>query len=194
VDPLFMNDKFVIKRKGFSSGKFRICNQKGDLLLYVEEKIKWTAPFTTTIHLYSDEKKTREVLSARDGKHEEYGNFLDVSDPATDQKIGGVGGDWVNFFEDAWAVVDAGNKLICTLRESSTGRAILSELTDGIISQKQDFLIGTEVVGELRQKAVLIGHYLRVDFSKDTARRVDRRLGLVAAVVVAAHQAQTEAD
>jgi hypothetical protein len=194
MDPLFISDKFVIKRKGFSTSKFRICSSKGDLLFYVEEKIQWTSPFKTTIRFYSDEEKTREILSAQDGKHEEYSNFLEVSDPATNQKIGGVGGDWNNFFEDAWAVVDAGNQPICTLRESSTGRALLSQLTDGLVSQKLDFQIGQEVVGELRQKAVLIGHQLLVDFSKDAVRRVDRRLGLVAAVVIAAHQATTEAD
>jgi hypothetical protein len=194
MDSLFISDKFVIKRKGLSTSKFRVCNPKGDLLFYVEEKIKWTSPFTTTISFFNDEKKTQEILSAQDGGHEDYTSFLDVKDPATGQKIGGVGGDWENFFEDAWAVVDAGNQVVCTLRESSTERALLSQLTDGLVSQKLDFLVDKEVVGELRQKSVLIGHQLLVDFSKDVTRRVDHRLGLVAAVVVAAHQATTEAD
>jgi hypothetical protein len=190
----FLSDKFVIKRKGLSSDKFCLCAPNGDLLFYVEETIKWTAPFTTTIHFFSDEKKTQEVLLARDGKSEKYSNLLEVTDSTTGQKVGGVGGDWTNFFEDALAVVDAGGQLACTLRETSTKRAVLSELTNGVVSQKLDFLIGDEVVGELRQKSVLIGHHLLVDFSKDAAKRVDRRLGLVAAIAVAAHQAQTEMD
>ena len=190
----FTSEKYVIKRKGLSTDKFRLCAPNGDLLFYVEEKIKWTAPFTTTICFYNDEKKTQELLLARDGKGQGYSNFLEVTDPATGQKVGGVGGDWTNFFEDAWAILDAGNQLVCTIRETSTRRAILSQLSDGLVPQKLDFLIGNEVVGELRQKAVLVGHQLLVDFSKDSARRVDRRLGLVAAIVIAAHQATTEAD
>jgi hypothetical protein len=194
MDQLFTSDKFLIKRKGLSTSKFRIRSPKGELLFYVEEKIQWTSPFTTNIRFYNDEKKTQEILSAQDGEHQEYSSFLEVTDPVTGQKIGGVGGDWTNFFEDAWAVVDAANQPVCTLRESSTGRALLSELTDGLVSQKLDFLIGDDVVGQLRQKSAFIGHQLLVDFSKDAARRVDHRLGLVAALVVAAHQATTEAD
>ena len=194
MNPSFASDNFVIKRKGLSTEKFRICSPTGDLLFYVEEKIKWSAPFTTTIRFFTDEKKTQEVLSATDGKHTDYISFLEVTDPADSQKIGGVGCDWTNFFKDAWAVMDAGNQVACQIREPSTGRAILSQLTDGIISQKLDFVVGEEVVGELRQKSVFIGHQLKVDFSKDTAKRLDHRLGLVAAIVVAAHQAVTEAD
>ena len=191
---LFTANNFVIKRKGLSADKFRVCSPKGDLSFYVEEKIKWGAPYTMTIRFFNDEKKTQELLHAQDGKNDDYINFLDVTDPATGQKIGGVGGDWKNFFEDAWAVVDADNNLVCKLRESSTKRAIFHDLTDGIIPQKLDFMIDKESIGELRQKSVLIGHQLLVDFSKDIANRMDHRLGLAAAILVAAHQARTEAD
>jgi hypothetical protein len=190
----FTSSNFVIKRKGLSTDKFRICSPGGELLLYVEEKIKWSPPYTTTIRFFDDEKKTQELLHAQDGKHKEYSNFLDVTDPATGQKIGGVGGDWTNFFEDAWGIVDAEDRLICNLREVSTKRAILHELMDGLIPQKFNFLIGQESVAELRQKPVLIGAQLLVDFSRDTANWLDHRLGLAAAIVVAAHQAQTDAD
>ena len=118
----------------------------------------------------------------------------EVTDPVTSQKIGGVGGDWTNFFEDAWGIVDVEGKPVCKLRESSTKRALLSELTDGLIAKKINYVIGEDIVGELRQKKVFIGAQLLVDFSKDIANRLDRRLGLVAAIVVAAHQARTETD
>ena len=191
---LFSSPNFIIKRKGLSDSKFRVCAPNGDLLFYVEEKIKWAPPFTTSIRFFNDEKKTQEILSATDGKNEEYSSFLEVTDLTTGQKIGGVGGDWTHFFEDAWGIVDAEAKPVCKLRESSTKRAFLSELTDGLIAQKINYVIGEDIVGELRQKKVLIGAQLLVDFSKDTANRVDRRLGLVAAIVVAAHQARTETD
>jgi hypothetical protein len=80
------------------------------------------------------------------------------------------------------------------LRETSTKRAILHDLTDGLIPQKIDFLVDQEIAGELRQKAVLIGHQLLVDLRKDAANRIDHRLALAAAILVAAHQATTESD
>ena len=194
MHPAFQHNNYIIKRKGLSTSKFRICNPKGDLLLYAEEKIQWKSPFTTTIRFFSDEDKTQEVLLVTDGRHSEYSNFLEVTDPAAGGKAGGVGGDWSNWFEDAWAVAGPDGQTTCTLREPGTGRAILSQLTDGLISQKLNFMVGEQVIGELRQKASLIGHQLLVDLGKDTAGKLDRRLALVAAVVVAAHQAANQAD
>ena len=191
---LFSANNYIIKRKGISDNKFRICSPQGELLFYVEEKIKWSGPYTVTIHFFTDEKKTQELLHAQDGVHEGYANFLDVFDSVTGEKIGGVGSDWKNFFEDAWEILDNKDVQICNLREVSTKRSILHELTNGLIPQKFIFLIDKESVGELRQKPVLIGAQLIVDFSKDPTQRLDRRLGLAAAVVVAAHQAQTDSD
>ncbi len=189
----FSAAQFVIKRKGLSTNKFRVYSPGGDLLFYVEEKIKWSAPYTTTIRFFDNEKKTQELLHAQDSKHEEYSSFLNVTDPTTGQKVGGIGGG-LNFFKEAWDIVDAQNGIVCKLGETSTRRAILHELTDGLLSQKMDFRIGEDSVGELRQKKVLFGSHLKVDFSMDIANRLDHRLGLTAAIVVAAHQAQTDVD
>jgi len=41
-------------------------------------------------------------------------------------------------------------------------------------------LVEGQVVAELRQKSVKIGHQLLVDFSMGTAGRLDRRLGQAA--------------
>lgn len=194
MHPAFQHSNFVIKRKGLSTSRFRIYDARGSLLLYAEEKIQWTSPFTTSIRFFTDEAKTGEILSASDGSHAAYSNFLAVVDPATGERIGGVGGDWTNWFEDAWAVVGPDGQAVCTLREPGTGRALLSQLTDGLVSQKIDFMDGERVIGELRQKAALIGHRLLVDLGKDAAGKLDRRLALMAAVVVAAHQATEQAD
>jgi hypothetical protein len=191
---LFTANNFVVKRKGISDNKFRIFSPQGELLLYVEEKINWSGPFTVTMRFFTDEKKTQELLHAQGGVNNVYANFMEVFDSVTGEKIGGVGGDWKNFFEDAWGIVDVKNEMVSKLQEVSTRRAILHELTDGLIPQRFNFLFDKEPVGELRQKPVLFGAQLIVDFSNDTGNRLDRRLGLAAAVVVAAHQAQTEAD
>jgi hypothetical protein len=194
MSQFFENQNFVIKRKGLSDNKFRICAPGGDLLFYVEENIKWTPPFTMTIHFYRDEQKTQVILYASDGKNDDYINYLDVIDVVSNTKIGGVGGDWINFLEDAWAILGAGDKLVCQLRETNKKRAILSALTDGFVSQKLDFVNGEQTLGELRPKKVLMGSHLMVDFSQDSTSQLDHRLGLMAAIVVAAHQAQTEMD
>jgi hypothetical protein len=190
----FTSNQFIIKRKGLSSDKFRICTPRGELLFYVEEKINWTPPFNVTIRFYDDEKKTREILQAHDCDNDEYTSFLEVIDLTTGEKLGGVGGDWSNFFEDAWGIVDPVGAPVCTIREGSTKRAILHDLTDGLVPQKFHFLVEKESIGELRQKPVFIGAQLIVNFEPTRSSLLDHRLGLVAAVVIAAHQAKTESD
>ena len=193
MHPAFQQNSFVIKRKGLSTSKFRVCSSKGDLLFYVEEKIQWKSPFDTTITFFSDEDKTQQFLVATNGKHKGCPTYLEVTDPV-DGLIGGVGGDWTNWFEDAWQVVGPDGQTACTLREPSTARAFLHDLTDGLISQKIHFMDGDQVIGELRQKSVMIGHQLLVNLDQDVSGKLDRRRALVAAVVVASHQATTEAD
>ena len=47
-------------------------------------------------------------------------------------------------------------------------------------------------MAELRQKSVMIGHHLLVDFSMDVSESLDRRLSLATAIVVAVHPGATD--
>ncbi len=188
----FTATQFLIKRKGISTGKFRIVSPQDELLFYVEVKTQFKAP-NTIIRFYNNEKKEQELLLAQDGKHGEYADFLEVTDLSTGQLVGGIGVG-ADFFKDAWDIMDAQNRIVCNLGDTSTKRAILHDLTDGLLSQKLDFKIEAESIGELRQKKTFFGTQLKVDFSQDTANRLDHRLGLAVAVVVAVHQARTETD
>jgi hypothetical protein len=53
-------------------------------------------------------------------------------------------------------------------------------------------MMGDQQVAELKQKSVMMGHHLLVDFSMDTTGSLDRRLGLAAAFIIAVHQTTTE--
>jgi hypothetical protein len=188
----FSFNNYTIKPQGLSiGGKYRAHDPHNEPVLYIEHKTKWKAPFST-YHVYADDKKTQEVLHIADGEHADFPDFYVVTDPASGEKVGGIGVDWKNWFEDAWGITDAQGTIIGRVREKSTGRAILHELTEGFIPQIIHILMGDQAVAELRQKSVLIGHHLLVDFSADTAGRLDRRLGLATAIIVAAHQSATD--
>jgi hypothetical protein len=51
--------------------------------------------------------------------------------------------------------------------------------------QDYDLLIGETRVADLRQKFSLFGYEMIVDFSMDPANRLDRRLGIAAATLLA---------
>jgi len=192
MNPAFSFDNYVIKPQGLSlGGKYRVFDPQNNPVLYVEYKTKWSKPFTT-YHVYADEKKQQELLLIQDGDSQELGDYCDVTDIASGAKIGGIHADWKHWFEDAWRIVNAAGGTVGLLREKSAGRGLLHELTDGAFPQIIFIMVDDQPVAELRQKSVLAGHHLLVDFSPDTTTKLDRRLGLAAAILVAVHQATTD--
>lgn len=188
----FSVDNYVIKPQGLSiGGKYRVFDSNNKPVFYVEYKTKWEKPFIT-YHVYADDKKQQEVLMIQDGDHEELSDYCVVTDVATGEKIGGINADWKNWFEDAWCIVNAQGMTVGLLREKSTGRAILHEVTNGLLPQIVYIIVDDQPVAELKQKSVMVGHHLLVDFSMDKTSRLDRRLGLAAALMVAIHQDATE--
>ena len=75
------------------------------------------------------------------------------------------------------------------MSEKSAAQALVRELTEGAVPQKLSITVGNELVAELRQKFTLLGCELTIGFP-DSANKLDRRLGIVAAVLAALHQGQ----
>jgi len=189
MDAIFSQPTYTLKRMGLSlGGKYKLLSsQTNELLLYIEEKTKWIPP-STVIHVYSDEKKSFELLTLKDSPRENI--EIDIFDGQTGQKIGGIGmaaDNLAEFVKDAWFIFDGEYKPIAKVAETSTARALLREISHDI-TQKLDITIGEEIVGELRQKVKMAAYELGIDFSMDPTNQLDRRLGIAAAVFVAYHQ------
>jgi hypothetical protein len=72
------------------------------------------------------------------------------------------------------------------LFEDSMARALLRRLLLGtFLPQNYDVTIGTERVADIRQRFNLFAYRLDVDFSMDTGRRFDHRMGIAAAILLA---------
>ena len=189
MNAIFLQSGYVLKRQGLAiAAKYRLTGLQGEPLLFIEEKIKWIPP-STSVHMYADEKKTREVLTFKDGKSADVGT--DIFDAESGQKIGGIGttaDNLAEFIKDAWVIVDAEDKPVAKVAERSTGQSIARELLSHDLPQQLDIKVGETLVAELRQKVKLAGYELEIDFSMDTANLLDHRLGIAAAVHVALHQ------
>ncbi len=192
MNPAFSINNYIIKPQGLSlGGKYRLFDSQNTPLLYVEYKTKLSRPLTA-YHVYDDEKKAQELLLIRDGESQQPGDYCDVIDMTSGEKIGGIHADWKHWFEDGWRIVNAADETVGLLSEKSAGRAFLHELTDGTIPQVIYIMMDNQPVAELKQKSVLIGHHLLADFGLDTSSKLDRRLGLAAAIMVAFHQTITD--
>ena len=193
MNPLFQPDTFVIKRKKLSTDKLRVFSDSGAFLMYAEQKIKWTPPFTATIRFYADELKAQEILRATDAGGREYSNFLEVTDPVSGESVGGIGVN-MGFIKDGWKIMDTAGQVLAEIREKGFGRSMMRVFSSGAIAQKLVVRMGDQVVGTMRQKHSFIGNRLLVNIAPEASTRLDHRLVVAAAVFVAAYQAKIDMD
>jgi hypothetical protein len=84
-------------------------------------------------------------------------------------------------------VLDANDQIIGMLFEDSPGLAMLRRLLLGsLLPQNYDLTVRDQRVADLKQRFNLFRYELDVDFSFDTARVLDRRVGLAAGILLAA--------
>jgi hypothetical protein len=173
---LFQPNTFVLKRKKLSTDKLRVFDGGGKFLMYAEQKISWTPPFTAAIRVFADELGQQEILVATDAGGREYANFLEVTDPIAGESVGGIGVAG-GFFKDGWKIMDQKGAILAEIREKSFLRSIMRLMTRGAVAQRLIVVMGDETVATMRQKHAL-----------------DHRLVVAAAVMVAAYQAKVDMD
>jgi hypothetical protein len=66
------------------------------------------------------------------------------------------------------------------------GLALVRRFLSNLVPQNYDITFGTERVADLKQAFNPFAYQLNVDFSMDVNRRLDRRIGLAAAILLAA--------
>jgi uncharacterized protein YxjI len=185
MNPAFQYPHYQVKRQVFAlTGKLRFYSPDGTLVLFAEQKM---FRLREDIRLYGDESKTQELLLIKARQIIDWAAAYDVVDGATGQKIGVLRRKgWASMVRDEWEVLDPGDQPVGLLFEDSMGRAILRRfLLGSLLPQDYDMTIGETRVADLKQKFTFFGFEMALDFSMDTAGRLDRRLGIAAAVLLA---------
>jgi uncharacterized protein YxjI len=181
----FQYDQYLLKRQVFAlTGKLRFYNPQGDLVLFCEQKM---FKLREDIRIYADEAKTREVLRIKARQIIDFSSAYDVVDSSTDQKVGALRRRGLkSLFRDEWEVLNINDQVIGLLFEDSMALAMARRLLLGsLLPQNYDLTIGTERAADLKQRFNLFRYELDLDFSMDSARRLDRRVGVAAAVLLA---------
>jgi len=186
MNPAFQYDKYLLKRQVFAlAGKFRFYNPSGDLLLFSEQKM---FKLKEDIRLYSDEAKSQELLQIKARQIIDFSAAYDVLDSATGQKIGAMRRKgFRSMVRDEWDVLDASDLVIGKLFEDNISQALLRRfLLGSFLPQNYDISMGEQRVGDLKQRFNLLRYELILDFSMDSIRLLDRRLGIAAGILLAA--------
>jgi len=182
----FQFDRYLLKRQVFAlTGKFRIYDPNENLLLFSEQKM---FRLREDIRVYADEAKTQEVLMIRARQIIDFSAAYDVIESATGRKAGTLRRKgWRSMLRDEWEILDENDQPIGRLFEDSMGRALLRRFLLGtLLPQNYDVSIGMDRVADIRQRFNLFAYRLDLDFSMDAGRKLDRRLGIAAGILLAA--------
>ena len=186
MNPIFQHSSYLLKRQAIAlTGKFRFYDPMGNLVMFSEQKM---FKLREDIRVYSDESKTQEVLSIKARQIMDFSASYDVVDSAMNQKVGALRRKGLrSILRDEWEVLDANDNMIGLIFEDSIGLALLRRFLLGSwLPQNYDITLGQTRVGDLRQNFNLFRYELNLDFSMDTARMLDRRLGIAAGTLLAA--------
>jgi uncharacterized protein YxjI len=182
----FMYDQYLLKRQVLAlTGKFRIYNPAGNLVLFSEQKM---FRLKEDIRVYADEEKMQEVLQIKARQIIDFSAAYDVVDVTENRPVGALRRrGWKSMLRDEWEVLDANEQVIGLLFEDNINLALLRRfLLGSLLPQNYDLTIGEQRAADLRQRFNLFAYQLDLDFSMDAGRQLDRRLGIAAGILLAA--------
>jgi hypothetical protein len=86
---------------------------------------------------------------------------------------------------DEWLVLDPADQQIGILQEDNLTQALLRRfLLGSFLPQNYDLIMQDQRVVDLRQRFNLFRYELEIDFRFDSQQRLDRRLGIAAAILL----------
>ena len=182
----FERDTYFAKMKFFKlfGNTIRIYDEsKENLLLYVKQK---AFKLKEDITIFADEAQTRAMLKVNARSILDFSAAYDVTDATTGAKIGALRrkGMMSSFVMDAWEILDTQDAVVGKIQEDSWILALVRRYLANIIPQKFMFTYGESQVGEVKQTWNPFVPQMRVDFSADSAKKLDHRLGLAAVVLL----------
>jgi len=192
MNPVFSSDRFVLKRQVFAlTGKLRFYLPTGDLALFCEQRM---FKLREDIRVYADEGKTREALAIKARQVIDFSASYDVFDAESGEKVGTLRRKGLkSILRDEWEVLNAQEQVIGLLFEDSMALALLRRVALGNwLPQNYDLTLGEMKVADFKQRFNLFRYEMEVDFSMDTPRQFDRRLGIAAATLLAVIEGRQE--
>ncbi len=186
MNPIFEFPAYVLRRQVLSlTGRFRLYDPLDNMVMFSEQKM---FKLREDIRVYSDEAKQNEVLVIKARQIIDFSAAYDVIDSASNQKVGVLRRKgWRSLLRDEWEVLDAQDQLTGSLFEDSIGLAMLRRVLLGsLLPQNYDLVVGGSRAADLRQRFNIFRYELDLDLRENASRRLDPRLAIAAAILLAA--------
>ncbi len=188
----FQHNQYLLKRQVFAlTGKLRFYDPAGNLVLFSEQRM---FKLREDIRIYADEAKTQEVMAIKARQIIDFSAAYDVIDSSTGQSVGALRRKGLkSILRDEWEVLDTSDNVVGLLFEDNMSLAMLRRLILGsLLPQNYDMTMGDERVADIKQRFNLFRYELDVDFTMGTSGKLDRRLGLAAATLLAIIEGRQE--
>lgn len=188
----FLYDQYHLKRQVLAlTGKFRLYNPAGQLVLYSQQKM---FRLKEDIRAYADENQSQELLFIKARQIIDFSAAYDVVDNLVGERVGVIRRKgFHSLVRDEWELLDAEEKHLGILTEDNLTRALLRRLVLGRwLPQDYDVLFEGKRVADLRQRFNLFRYELDLFFGNDPTCRLDRRLGIAAAILLGTIEGRQE--
>jgi uncharacterized protein YxjI len=184
VNPIYQGSTFILKKQIFAlTGVLRLYDESGQAVAYSRQKM---FRLREDIRVFSDETQSQELLSIKARQILDFSAAYDVYDSMEGRMVGTLRRrGFHSMVRDTWEVLAPGDQVVGTLTEDSLNYALLRRFLLGrLLPQDYDLTIADQKVMDLRQRFHFFRYELELDFRMDTARRLDRRLGIAAGILL----------
>jgi uncharacterized protein YxjI len=192
VHPAFSYPSYLLKRQVLAlTGKLRLYNPTGELVLYCQQKM---FRLREDIRAFADESQSQELLYIQARQIIDFSAAYDVIDSQSAARVGILRRrGWKSFLRDEWEVLDAAEQPLGILQEDNPIRALVRRFLLGAwLPQDYDLIVGDQRAADLRQRFNLFRYEMDLDFNQPAAARLDRRLGIAAAILLAIIEGKQE--
>lgn len=179
----FSGDRYLLKRRllRILGGGFSIEDASGQEVLRANQKA-----FRLKEDIRLHDPSGREVLGIFARHIIDFSAAYDVVDLTTDAKLGTFRRKgFQSLVRDTWELLDAGGASVGHVVEDSVALGLIRRFATNLVPQSYDLVVASQKVADLSQNFNPFNYHLRVEFGVPAAT-FDRRLGIAAAVLLAA--------
>jgi uncharacterized protein YxjI len=192
----FQHQSYELRKKFFKifGASFQIFDPGGQVAFYSEQK---AFKLKEDIRVYADEQRSEEVLVIKARSWLDFSAAYDVLDPTDGTKVGVLKRHgFSSLVKDRWTIMDATELEIGQVEEESLLLALIRRFVPFGELLPQTFLanLGDQPVAEFRQHFNPFIQKISFDFSPDTGRLLDRRLGLAAGILLCAIEKRQDSE
>lgn len=178
-------NKYFVKKSFLKifGGEIRIFDEnKTNLLFFVKQK---AFKLKEDITVYADETKSKELLKIKARSMIDFSAIYDVVDVSSNESIGSLRRKgFKSILKDSWEILDAKDQVIGSIDEDSMLKAMLRRFLTNLIPQTFFITVNKNQVGVLKQTFNPFVPQFNIDFSADTAKILDRRMGIAIVILL----------